>query len=227
MKKVFLTALVLILSQISKAEVEKSEDLVIIKENPNALYENSSEHLRINKKYQATVMIFGVGPLPGSSTALNLGLYLDRNSLLTLSASRLKRGTICSGSLTCNDSGQSLGVYYKKFISNSFYFSVGVDQRQTSYAEEVSNSGPFDYSFNFDGTTTMAGFVIGNQWQWADFTLGCDWFGYSAPLAYKIKNETGTGSIPEYWQNNLDEKKNTYVRNSTIQALRFYLGASF
>lgn len=77
---------------------------------------------------------------------------------------------------------------YKKFISNSFYYSpelVYLDYRAIYSEENSSASGD---RFNGMGV----GVRIGNQWHWDHFTLGCDWFGggkMSVYLGHKSENE--------------------------------------
>jgi hypothetical protein len=226
MKNIFFLALGLAFSVMTKAETGAVDDVVIIKETPNAVYEGSSEYHRMKKQYQISLMPMGLGPNPILATGLNFGFYLNRNSLFLLTITNSNKGFSCSGDLSCESSGQSFGIYYKRFVSNSFYYSLGIDRRRVSYSEETSNSSPFDYKYSFEGTSTAAGFTIGNQWQWENFTLGCDWIGLSVPLEHLIKNENMSGA-PEFGQSSLTRNEDYFIKNTANQSLRFYLGASF
>jgi hypothetical protein len=69
---------------------------------------------------------------------------------------------------------------------------------------------------------------IGNQWQFKNFTLGCDWVGVTLPLSKKYSNESvaTTGNLATEQQENEDAKEDLTERTQ-INLLRFYLGASF
>ncbi|MNK86419.1 hypothetical protein D3C87_1063300 [compost metagenome] len=202
-------------------------DIVIVKETPNAIYEGSSEHNRIGKKYQLSLMPVGVGPAFVIWTGLNFGYSVDRNSLFLLSLNDLnKYSRTCTGDYTCGISGSSLAVSYKKFVNNSFYFTSGASYRKIKYNESENFGSVSDYAIDFEGNAIALDFSIGNQWQWQNFTLGCDWIGGSLPISNRIETENITGNLSN-GQTNLDDRKNMYFETFSLSALNFYIGASF
>ena len=207
--------------------IAQDDDVVVVKEaSGNVVVEDSSAFHRIKKLYEIVVMPAGYGPLAGTNTGISLGYFLDRNSLIEARYTNLDRGSTCSGSLTCNSSGHAVGVAYKRFFGNSFYISASLDQRESSYRESDDSFTP-PYTYSFDGSSTLLGLVIGNQWQWQNFTLGCDWIGAGKPVATKISNEKVSGSGSSFAQQNLIDAENYQVKNTIPYVLRFYLGASF
>jgi hypothetical protein len=206
------------------AQAEDKADIVIIKEAPKVIYENSSEHNRMGKNLQATLIAVGFGPVAGPVTGVNLSYIIDRNSLVNLSYVKLAQSAYtCSGSIACAATGNAVTLSYKSFVSNSFYYTVGIGRREAGYNEAEVPSGTTSYTFT--GSSIGAEISIGNQWQWKNFTLGCDWIGYNFPLSHKIDSEESSGDI---WDvTNLDSREKTFLANNTPLALRFYLGASF
>ena len=227
MRLLFQFLLTVLTVQISSYAFAGDEDVVIVKESPaDSVVENSSAHNRMNKKYSLTVMPIGFGPLNGIDSEINVGYFLDRKSIVSVRYNNLVKGNTCTGSLSCSDSGKAYGVSYKRFFGNSFYVNTAIDQREISYSETQSDLGAGNYWFNFKGSSTIFSVVVGNQWQWKSFTLGCDWAGLGVPLAHQITNENDSGD--NAWSaSNRSDRESMYVSGSVAIALRFYLGASF
>lgn len=203
------------------------EDFVIIKEAPNAIYEGSSEHNRIGKKYQLSVMPLGSGPAFVTWQGLNFGYSKDRNNVFLLSLNNInKNSQTCTGSFSCGISGSSLAVSYKKFVSNSFYFLSGLSYREVKFNFSENFGSILDYASDFEGSAIALDISIGNQWQWENFTLGCDWIGGSLPITNHIKTQNVSGNL-SYGLSSLDNKKNMYLEKFTLSGLNFYMGASF
>lgn len=214
------------LSFFAEAQTPSTEEIVATKETSNSVSENSSEMNRVDKKYEISLMPVGFGPNPGVSTGVNFGYYINKDSTVLLSYSYISKGRSCWGFYSCSDSGQSFGVHYKKFVSNSFYYSFGFYHRQVTFNEQLTNSAPDDYNYSFTGTSNDVGMSIGNQWQWKTFTLGCDWIGMSYPFATQIDNEVVTGNGVSA-QSSLKQQENNYVKSMRSLGLRFYMGTSF
>lgn len=206
------------------AQSSGEADLVIVKETPNAIYEDSSEHNRINKKFQMTFLAVGAGSLPGTVGGANLGYFFDRNSLINLSYMRVRQSSYsCSGSVTCSADGNEFAVSYKKFATNSFYYTLGLGRKEVEYNKAEVPGGAVHYRFN--GNAIGAEISVGNQWQWKNFTLGCDWIGFNFPLTHKVESEESSG---DPWdQDDLESRKEELLEKVMPLALRFYLGASF
>ena len=218
-KNLFFLAAVLCGSS-SFAQSSADSDVVIVKQAPDAIYEGTSEHNRMGKKFEVTVMPFGVGPTAGFSAGANMAYRFDRNSSVLLSVSQITGGNSCSGTLSCSTKGQGASLYYKRFTNNSFYVSAGVDYRTVKYEEDMLSS----YAFGFEGQSVGLGLAIGNQWQWDTLTLGCDWIGFSTPVISSTSKEFFSGTAT---QDDIDGYINTYVKDTRGIGLRFYVGASF
>jgi hypothetical protein len=121
-----------------------------------------------------------------------------------------------------------LSAGYKKFVVSSFYWEgTGFFRRltQSSFHSRSYSYRSEEAEFRLD---SLGGtFAIGNQWQWATFTLGCDWIGFGVPLAH------GRLRMREYEIENaaeVDEEKREFERSAKESfpiVLRFYLGYSF
>ena len=79
---------------------------------------------RESKKWMVTVQPVGYGPNSLSSTGINLGLFLDPESVVQVEFTSSSKATpFFTGSkddYTIN--AYSIGVRYKQFVGNSFYF---------------------------------------------------------------------------------------------------------
>jgi hypothetical protein len=111
------------------------EEVVTIEKASTSVIENSSEHNRLNKKWVAQWQLFGAGPNGSSQSAAIVGYHLDRNSVVQ---AEVGGGGYSQSGLFANQkfslSGNSYGVHYKKFFSNSFYVKAGVDYRTIDYS---------------------------------------------------------------------------------------------
>lgn len=187
-------------------------------------YKSSAQN-RQNKTWTAEWQMFGVGPNGTSEGAVIIGHHIDANSLWQI---EVGSGGTSGSTLWLIDhleySGTAIGVHYKRFIGNSFYVKMGIDYRSVKYDYTYPFSG---YEEHFEGNSIAAGLVIGNQWQWDNFTLGCDWVGVSLPFASSVTNETVASSSDSYYRSSLDDAEAKYLRNGFAQALRFYVGYSF
>lgn len=226
-----------LLSQLTHAAT--SEEVVVIKKKSAIeVFEDSSEANRINKKGSLTLGLFGVGPNFAPAQTISGGLYIDRNKLVLL---ELKSGKGVSsrsayqysseqGSQTMFSEAKSeqIGLHYKQFTGNSFYFRSGADYNKVDYKYDFSMSY-YDKArtSSFSGESIVASFVIGNQWQWDNFTLGCDWIGVAAPIYSKITSAEKPKTTYQSDKDAFEEDKGFYLTSSSAILLRFYLGASF
>lgn len=227
MAQIILILTSVLIYSFANAQSAPSNDVVIIKEQPNAIYEDSSEHNRMNKTYQFTVMPIGVGPGYVMWSGLNFGYILDRNSVLMLSLGSLnKQSRTCTGAMSCGISGNSIAMSYKKFTGNTFYFTNTLNYRNVKYKEAENFGNPSDYDYNFEGNALSLDFSIGNQWQWHNFTMGCDWIGVSIPVSNSTKNENISGDTASA-QTSIDDHKGYFLESFSFRSLYFYIGASF
>ena len=173
----------------------------------------------MGKKYEVSLTPVSVGPIPGINSGITVATYLTRNSAFVFGYSVLSVGRKCWGSLSCSDSGQTFEAYYRQFFGNSFYVAGGVDQRHVSVSGSDSSSSE---EFSFDGDTTAINVVVGNQWHWENFVLGCDWFGLSVPVSTSLSNVKTTTNDYDF-----QEAKSYYVTGRTAISLRLHVGMTF
>jgi hypothetical protein len=177
-------------------------------------------------------MLFGVGPSISSTQGVEVGYFLDRKSLVLV---QFTKGTLSSnanvslgGSLNGSNldlKTTSIGAHFKRPVGNSFYYRGGVDLRQAQFS--YTYNGTTTDSYSWKGSSVALNFQIGNQWQWSNFTLGCDWIGLSLPLTKSIYEETYSPSSPTYYRDWAAHDQDLIVKGTHINLLRFYLGASF
>ncbi|HWU43533.1 MAG TPA: hypothetical protein VN132_08850 [Bdellovibrio sp.] len=197
-------------------------------EAPTIVFRDSSEQYRMNKKFTAQWQVVGVGPTGTIQAGLTLGMFLSRNDLVQVEwahgSNEVNDNALTTWSIVrATAEGTSVGVNYKHFAGNSFYFKGGVDYRTISYEYNDSWSPEV---YNFKGRGVDASFLIGNQWQWDNFTLGCDWVGITVPLSHEITEEKITSSQVGT-NSDLKKAEDHYLKNAIAQGLRFYMGLSF
>lgn len=184
---------------------------------------DSSAFHRLDKSYTVQAHLFGFGPGPVSGHGLTAGIYLSPDQVVQFE-------TYGGQSEWYNATGsrvesRTLGVYFKQFSGNSFYFKGGVDYTTVNqtyiYSWTTTESG-----YSYRGSKFAATFVIGNQWQWERFTIGCDWLGWSVPITSNSNNEQTWGNN-SYQNEDLRRSKDSFLQNGFPLALHFYLGASF
>ena len=199
--------------------------------------EDSSATRRMNKKFSITTELSGYGPFPGSifsnRESLILGYFLDFRNLVNLELRNFPKGHIYTGLFFASTddiaSGHSVGLHFKHFVGSSFYFTTGLDFMKYQYQRDRSYFLGSCYDCSginknaFSGESIMANFTIGNQWQWENFTLGCDWFGLVRPVSSRLFNETNGDNGTDY----LNSEKQTFTKYGLINLLRFYLGVAF
>lgn len=123
---------------------------------------------RENKRFQVTGSPVGI-----NFTALTQGVKLD----YFLSTDHLIGAGFYSLS-NLDGNGTGIELYYKNFVSRTFYYQTGLSYRNGSYEE--SWFFDWDYSDDIKRIQDIAvSFKIGNQWQIGNFVIGCDWFGFS------------------------------------------------
>lgn len=230
--KLFLVSALIICRSYASAA---SEEVIVIKKKSTVeLIEDSSEANRYNKKGTVSLGLIGLGPNFAPAEGVQAGYFLDRNNLILLDI-KSGKGTISrsyteSGWITMKPEIRSnqIGVHYKHFVGNSFYIKSGMDYNRVDYTYDFSESLYRKYlKSSFTGESLIASFVIGNQWQWESFTLGCDWVGLAAPAYSKIISEKSPNTTDSYDLDAFEEDKGHYVSKSSVVLLRFYLGASF
>lgn len=231
MKNSFLSLICLFL--VSLVSNAATEDGVSTLKRPS---NGSSEENRDGKEIMLVAQPVGFGPVAGTASGLAIGFFASANSIFLIDATYGRSsGELINFSWNGDHTdfvGSSVGIHFKQFLANSFYMRVGLDQRHVEYSTSHSKSSWFGiteapYAYSFTGDSTAGSLAIGNQWQFRGFTLGCDWFGVSTPLASTVSNEKFSGAVSSSSDIRVENSRKQFVTESSIQAVRFYLGASF
>lgn len=129
-----------------------------------------------------------------------------------------------------------LAVYAREFVGNSFYLEAGLATHQKhvrtlDYTYDFRANGSLGVAYYEEQKYTRSDFGvlfgIGNQWQWENFTLGCEWVGAYVPIgaagfASKAQRHYDNGLIEDVSPNKRNNKMVTSLR-----ALNFALGWQF
>lgn len=193
------------------------------------VYRDSSAFHRIDKSFTLNYIAFGIGPSRSGSIGGTFGFFLDRNSEIDIEVINGRPYTYDFSFASNYDiKTNSFGVHYKRFVGNSFYYRGGIDYRNVDYSHisyDIFTPSTILSREIFKGSSITATFLIGNQWQWENFTLGCDWFGIALPVTSQVDSESVSGTSPS--QKNLKDEEENFLKKETSTSLRFYLGASF
>ncbi len=224
MKHVSFIAISFLLGFSALASTGEPENVLVVKAEPQVVYEGSSEHNRMNKMYVLTgEMGFSVAPM--GSGGVNAGYYLDRNSVA--------QASYAGGSLKLTDFNirtKTGSVLYKRFLGNSFYLRAGPGYREIELQYDNWLSSPYFKSNGFKDVgvsrSLVADVAIGNQWQWENFTLGCDWVGAMIPIA-DLGSQVRTDGFSDAEKRDVNDQWDRLQKITSSQLLRFYIGASF
>lgn len=159
--------------------------------------------------YQTTFsFIGGEYSGPQSNFTLSLGYFLNNQNLINLRYTfQNSSGSVeTTSTVDLPESTRAISFGDRYFIGNSFNVLGSIYWKQHSKFDRSTNRTYFFKDFG-------AGVSIGNEWQWENFTMGCDWFGLNHSLV-KIRNTFPAVSY------NLDQE-------ITMNLLKFYLGYSF
>jgi len=199
-------------SQSSEVQINEAENVSIVKAPTKAIFEGSSEHNRIGKKFSVVAQLFGAGPSNSGSQGLSASYFLSRNTQVLIEAMGNSSNVGFWGS-RYEVKTNSAGVHLKHFTGNSFYLRTGIDYRTVDYKYNYNSIFGSDYYVkrSFKGNSLAAALAIGNQWQWGNFTLGCDWIGLSAPVASTVYDEKLEGNIDSYDRNKQEDDRKRFV----------------
>lgn len=183
----------------------------------------TSQDYRQGKTFVATAQIVGLGPIPGSLTqGLSFGYFINPDLIISVEAVSGQSPLILFDIVSYRSvKYNSVGVHFKKFIGRTFYFKAGADVNR--FTEDYVGY-PSTNTYGFDSDSVSTSIVIGNQWQISNFTIGCDWVGATLPISSNIKSEYASTT---YNKTDLESDKSRYLKNTGLQLVRFYLGASW
>lgn len=162
----------------------------------------------------------GLGVIGTNESLIALGYYITENDLLALEfgAGRSDFQWKWDGQPENSEilKGESIGVHYKRFFGNTFYLKTGLDYRGIKYGGGTSHD-----SASVEGTSGVFSILIGNQWHWKRFSLGCDWVGVSVPFAGFISSQYSAS------EESASAARRKYLEGTFVQGLRLYFGATF
>ncbi|MBY0412546.1 MAG: hypothetical protein K2Q18_00200, partial [Bdellovibrionales bacterium] len=178
----------------------------------NRTFTSSAEN-RENLKYQITGSFLGHEYVAWSPLTISLGYFIDPDNILIARYSNYNG----SDSVWDNDNSESLRAVtlgVRHFFNNSFNIMP------TVYYRRSTKEGDYSIFSGTHGKLTYEdvgiGVRIGNEWQWQNFTLGCDWVGVGR-TAIKINDQKTGGSWDDFDSD----------REYTVTLASFYLGFSF
>jgi hypothetical protein len=194
----------------------------------NALAATSTDY-RQQKTVTATTEI-GTSVYPLPTAGFGVGLFLTP-------ALRLE-GNYTKGEIDFFDelSSKLYALRLKYFLGNSFYVNAGASYRELDLVinEWLFSDRRLARSMHHAGGEIS----FGNSWQFATFTIGCDWGGYFFPLKKTKDTRSTSGSTRPIFGTRADaadddddfsseQRWEDYASSGTWQAVRFHLGWSF
>lgn len=203
----------------------KAQSQIKLKRHAPVLNQASSQE-RKDKKVTINASVMGITHNT-LSRSLEAGYHLNADTVLSLQYSDLQSGlaTTDEGKYSNdelntwlrNGVGSSISTGGKRFLSNSFYIKAEAYYRNQDHINKTGSkksTANGEWMVVYKETARIedmgATLKIGNQWQWDNFTLGCDWIGANKSLSILSQR----GKVED---NDLN----------SVSLLNFYLGASF
>lgn len=208
MKKYLFAMLLCTQLAFSAEEQQDSQSANANLQNTDKQNQTSLEN-RKNLKYQMIVAFLGA-EYSGfhNNVAIGAGYFVDSENLINLRYSFQN-----SGGLTTNDSTTDYPETLRAFtLSDRHFFGNSFNVMGSAYWKQhtkFDRTNANTYLFKDFGL----GLRLGNEWQWQNFTMGCDWFGLNHSLI-KVKNTFPNTRF------GIDQEL-------TAAFLNFYLGYSF
>jgi hypothetical protein len=191
---------------------------MIIKEKKKT---QESRENRKDKNYLITAGAIGYNFGTGTNN-FEFGYHYKPNKIIGLQYQEFRNSTPFFSSTREEDisdyernrKGHALILSYKSMLQNSFYIKTSLYHRvqeRVKESDSISTSENEEFQkVRYEDTGLL--FTLGNQWQWENFTLGCDWIGMSTVLA--ILNQEGDYKVD-----------NRELAEYTL--LSFYIGYAF
>jgi hypothetical protein len=206
----------------AQAQVETStagQETVIAQKQSRYSRGAKSEQNREGKHFTVAAQLTGGRTYMGNGQGVSMGFFVDPDFLIQLEVGKN------DGDLWWDEvKTTSVGLYGKSYLSNSFYMQFGLDHTTiTAEHEYLWTTADDKVAYGFEGSVTSASLMIGNQWQWSHFTLGCDWFGILVPISHSVSSEYADSDMSDSSKNHQRE----YLQDTSYQFLRFNVGYTF
>ncbi len=174
---------------------------------------DSSSENRKNLKFQGTLDIIGREYIAAGTTTVSLGYFLNPDNLLLINYSNFNGEYVDDAAIKL----RATSVGLRRFTGNSFNYTPNIYYRR--HRADYYQEGSFRRigGANIIYEDVGVGINIGNEWQWKNFTMGCDWFGMNATLVKIHDEEQSVGHMEEA----------DLTRGFTFNLLHFYVGVSF
>lgn len=209
----------------SFAQNEQSEQIQeqsIAPTNLDNQFKDESASNRVNKKF-SLMLSAGIG-FGDQGNGILGGYFLDPNSIIEaeyFTSEDDSKEDVLNGykysSTNFKQETDSLNVSLKYFLANSFYIKPGLFYVDYRYVTKGYFFGDADIKRKDLGMS----FSIGNQWQWQNFTLGCDWFGIQSGVVNLSKSGEDNTIFSDLEGRTQDK---TWL---TATLLKLNIGASF
>ncbi len=151
--------------------------------NPDNQFNDVSAKNRVGQQFELMLSL-GVN-YSDAGAGLTGGYYFNPNSILELelfSSEDDSRDDVNNdykySNVNFRQTTDAVSANWKYFTGNSFYIRPGIFYVDYQYKTEGYIFGNSDISRKDLGVS----FGIGNQWQWENFTIGCEWIGLQAGM---------------------------------------------
>ncbi len=182
-----------------------------------------SEDYRQDQRYQITA---GTTVVPYWGATLQGAYFSTPDTLYTLAYSQGFDVQDALMNLFSSEGWTTMrmvNVGVKRFLENSLYIEGTGFFRRLEHTASSRENGEIRFERESLGVTL----ALGQQWQWATFTLGCDWIGGIQPLVQSaLKTRFDSDTDPNAFTDDRAEFERS-AEGSRLMLLRFYLGYSF
>ena len=214
---------VLLQSSVAFAENDRTYNgkKIVGDDDSDTVVRDSSEANRQDKNWLLDLELIGFTPL--ASSGLGAGWYINPDMILDAAYTRGKESVFDISVVA-----DTAAVRFKKFEGNSFYWRLGILYRTISFDASILAATLGASNVTVKGSAYSLGpeLAIGNQWQWSNFTMGCDWIGYFTPVVSNSTVDSNTNAKASDYDDAKSSMKKL-ANTGNWELLRFYLGVSF
>lgn len=119
-------------------------------------------------------------------------------------------------------------VRAKRFFGNSLFVNFGVGQRRYEFDMDATQiGGGEDVHLEAESMNSGLSLSVGNQWQWRNVSVGCEWLGAYIPFARHSSAPQSQASADADDQKTFRDLFDELAEKPHLSALRVQLGLSF
>jgi hypothetical protein len=160
---------------------QTEETSTSVQEKQNNQFSDDSANNRVNKQFELMLSL-GIN-FSDAGAGVTAGYYLNPNSIIEAELFTSEddskdevNNSYKYSNVNFRQTTDSFSANLKYFTANSFYIRPGLFYVDYQYKSEGYLFGDADITRKDLGVS----FAIGNQWQWENFTIGCEWIGIQA-----------------------------------------------